>query len=133
VLAELARRAIEEPGLLDCFARVMLADVAFEFTSAQEFEDKARESVLRWAPALAGKSFHVRLRRRGFKGRLNTPREERLLDDVLLAALAAAETPAEISFDDPDAVIDVETVGNRAAMSLLTREDLRANPFLRAD
>jgi tRNA(Ser,Leu) C12 N-acetylase TAN1 len=75
----------------------------------------------------------VRLHRRGFKGRLSTPEEERFLDDALLEALQAAGTPCSLSFDDPDAIIQIETVGNRAGLSLWTREDLARYPFLRVD
>jgi tRNA(Ser,Leu) C12 N-acetylase TAN1 len=57
--------------------------------------------------------------------------EERFLDDALLDALEAAGTPGRIAFDDPDAVIDVETVGNRTGMSFWTRADLERYPFLK--
>jgi len=43
---------------------------------------------------LAGKSFHVRLHRRGFKGRLSTAKEERFLDEALLDALDVLGHPA---------------------------------------
>lgn len=82
---------------------------------------------------MAGKTFHVRLHRRGFKGQLSTPEEERFLDDTLLDALKRAGTPGSLAFDDPDAVIQIETVGNRAGISLWSREELGRFPFLRAD
>jgi tRNA(Ser,Leu) C12 N-acetylase TAN1 len=47
--------------------------------------------------------------------------------------LAAAGTPGSISFDDPDAIVAIESVGQRAGVSLWTREDLRRYPFLRLD
>jgi tRNA(Ser,Leu) C12 N-acetylase TAN1 len=133
MLRDLLRQAADRRGLLDILARVMPADVTFNFTSPEEFHAKAREVALSWAASLAGSSFHVRLHRRGFKGRLSTQSEERFLDDLVLAALAATGTPGQIDFDDPDAVIDIETVGNRAGMSLWTRADLTDNPFLRID
>jgi tRNA(Ser,Leu) C12 N-acetylase TAN1 len=89
--------------------------------------------VLAWAPALAGKSFHVRLHRRGFKGRLSTPEEERFFDDALLGALQSTGAPGSLAFDDPDAIIQIETVGNRAGISLWSREDLARYPFLKVD
>lgn len=114
-------------------SRFAPAQHAFNFQSPEEFESKAREIVLTWVPALAGKSFHVRLHRRGFKGRLSTPDEERFLDDALLGALQDAGTPGSIAFDDPDAIILIETVGNRAGMSLWSRDDLARYPFLKVD
>ena len=114
-------------------ARVAPAQQVFDFQSPEEFESKARDVVLSWVPALAGKSFHVRLHRRGFKGRLSTPKEERFLDEAVLSALQAAGTPGSLSFDDPDAIIQIETVGNRAGLSLWSREELARYPFLKVD
>ena len=121
------------PEVLEVISRAVPAQTSFLFQSAEEFEAKAREAALAWTPELAGKSFHVRLYRRGFKGRLSSHDEERFLDDALLQALEAAGTPGRIAFDDPDAVIDVETLGNWAGLSLWTRSDLARYPFLKVD
>ena len=105
----------------------------FTFQTPEEFETKARTVVLALAPKLVGKAFHVRMHRRGFKGQVSSRLEEQHLDDALLQALELAATPARISFDDPDAIIDVEMVGNRAGVSLWTREDLSKYAFLKID
>ena len=42
-------------------------------------------------------------------------------------------SPGRITFDDPDAIIAVETVGVQAGLSLWTREDLRRYPLLHLD
>ena len=89
--------------------------------------------MLQWLPKLAGKRFYVRLHRRGFKGILSSPQEERFLDDAILEGLQQAGTHGQIGFDDPDVVIDIETVDNRAGVSLWTREDIRRFAFLRPD
>lgn len=114
-------------------SRIAPAQYAFNFQSPEEFESKAREIVVAWVSALAGKSFHVRLHRRGFKGRLSTQDEERFLDDTLLGALLSRGTPGSIEFDRPDAIIQIETVGNRAGMSLWSSENLSRYPFLKVD
>lgn len=119
------------PDVLDVISRAVPAVRTFTFQGAEEFEARAQEVALEWAPQLAGKSFHVRMYRRGFKGRLSSPEEERFLDEALLGALEEAGAPGRITFVDPDAVIDVETVGNRAGLSLWTREDLARYPFLK--
>jgi tRNA(Ser,Leu) C12 N-acetylase TAN1 len=121
------------PDVLAVVSRAMPAAVTFTFQSAQEFETKARDAALGWLPALAGKAFHVRLHRRGFRGRLSSQEEERFLDEALLEALERAGTPGRVSFDDPDAILDVETVSNRAGLSLWSREDLSRLPFLKLD
>ena len=127
----LAQLCAEKSEILNILSRVVPAQAVFAFQTPEEFEDKAREAVLRWVPDLAGKSFYVRLYRRGFRGRILSPEEERFLDQVLLSALEDRGTPGRIDFDDPDLVIDVETVGNRAGLALWTREDLARYPFLR--
>jgi tRNA(Ser,Leu) C12 N-acetylase TAN1 len=82
---------------------------------------------------LRGKSFHVRLHRRGFKGRLSSQNEEGFLDGVLLEALEQSGTPGRITFADPDAIIAVETVDGQAGLSLWTREEMQRYPFIRPD
>ena len=133
LMSDLQNRIQDSPGLMNDLSRVVPAAQTFDFQTVAEFEEKSREIVLRWAPQLANKHFYVRLHRRGFKGVLSTPQEERFLDEVILDALEQAGTPGRIDFDDPDVVIDIETVGNRAGISLWTREDLQQFEFLRPD
>ncbi len=132
-LDALADLAATVPKVLGVISRAVPAAEAFTFQEAGEFEAKAREIVLAWLSRLADKSFHVRLHRRGFHGRLSSQEEERFLDQILLDALERAGTPGRISFDDPDAILDVETVSNRAGLSLWTREQLSRYPFLKLD
>jgi len=131
LLDTLLERAAADPAALECLARVAPADGSFEFQTREEFEARASDALRAMAPRLAGKSFHVRLHRRGFKGRISGQAEERALSALLLEELRAAGTPARIAFEDPDAVVAVETVGTQAGVSLWTREDLRRYPFLR--
>ena len=64
---------------------------------------------------------------------MSSQEEEQLMDKVLLEALETAGTPGSITFDDPDAIVAIETLGHRAGVSLWTRDDLRRYPFLRLD
>ncbi|UCH75540.1 MAG: hypothetical protein JSU82_06835 [Rhodospirillales bacterium] len=121
------------PHVMEALSRVVPAEADFSFASPQEFEARARDIVLGWAGRFHGKSFHVRMHRRGFKGRLSSQHEERFLDEALLRRLEDEGAPGCINFDDPDAVIDIETVDNRAGLSCWTREDLQRYPFLRVD
>ncbi len=130
-LERLGKLAEIVPDVLGVISRAVPAQRSFTFQNTEEFEAKAREVALEWAPHLAGKTFHVRLYRRGFKDRISSPVEERFLDDVLLRALEAAGAPGHICFEDPDAVIDVETLGNWAGLSLWTRAELKRYPFLK--
>jgi tRNA(Ser,Leu) C12 N-acetylase TAN1 len=130
-LETLGEQMSDDPNLSSWLARVVPVTQTFSFQSPQEFEAKAREAVLPWVSQLAGKSFHVRMYRRGFKGRLSSPDEERFLDGVLLEALEQAGTPGRITFDNPDAIVVVETLGQWAGLSCWMREQIQRYPLLR--
>lgn len=120
------------PGVLDAVARVFPFERCFEFSDSAEFETNARHVAREWAPRLAGKSFHVRIHRRGRKGELSSVVEERVVADAMLDALRAAGTSAHVTFDDPDAIVLIDTVGSRGGMALWTRDELRRYPFVAA-
>ncbi len=132
-LEVLQAKTEEEPGIFNSLARFVPVTHVFNFQSPEIFENRARDIVSQWVPTLAHKSFHVRMRRRGFKGRLSSMEEERFLDEYLLYALEKAGTPGRLSFEDPDFVIAVETIGTRAGLSIWSREDLRRYEFLKLD
>lgn len=115
------------------FSRIAPATHTFDFVDAGDFERKADELVGGLTPELASASFHVRLHRRGHKEWLPSTRQEQRLDRVALEQLERAGTPGRIEFDDPDAVIVVDTVDTRAGLALWRRDDLRRYPFLRPD
>jgi tRNA(Ser,Leu) C12 N-acetylase TAN1 len=123
----------EEPGILSLLSRVMPVTQTFTFQSVEEFERKAKEASLTFISDLAGRRFHIRMHRRGFKGRLSSQNEEQFLDDMLMQALDEIGEPGRITFENPDAIISVETVDSRAGLSLWTREDMIRYPFLHLD
>lgn len=123
-------RCSSDPSVMDWLGHFTPVEAVFAFQSPGEFESRARETLLQWLPRLAGRRFHVRMHRRGFKGRMEGPAEERLLGSAIVAALEAAGTPARVAFDDPDAIVLVETIGQQAGLALLTRELLRRYPFI---
>lgn len=129
----LQERLVEEPLLAESLGHVMPVAITFTFQFPEEFEDKLCEAVTPWIPSLAKKSFHVRMHRRGFKGTLSSQHEEQFLDHFLMERLAEAGTPGEITFDDPDMIVAVETVSDQAGLSLWSRDELRRYPFLHLD
>jgi tRNA(Ser,Leu) C12 N-acetylase TAN1 len=132
-LAGLQQRVMENPDVQGFLGRVVPITDTFVFQSPEEFEAKARDAVTAYLSHLSGKRFHVRMHRRGFKGRLSSQEEERFLDVFLLESLAQQGTPGRVAFDDPDAIIALETVGQQAGLSLWTRQDLQRYPFLKLD
>jgi tRNA(Ser,Leu) C12 N-acetylase TAN1 len=132
-LEVIERLTEERPALYDAIARVAPAMRTFDFSSAESFKDNAISIVLEWLPSLAEKSFHARLHRRGPKLYLHTPDVERFLNDVIMEATAKAGLPGRISFTDPDAVMVIDTVDDRAGLALWTREDIARHRLLRPD
>jgi len=133
LLETIERRTEENTALYDAISRVAPATRTVEFHSVEEFTERLKAILLEWLPRLTGISLHVRLHRRGDRHDLRTLDAERLLDDMLLDATAAAGAPCRISFTDPDAVIAIDTVDDRAGIGLWTREDLTRHHLLRPD
>lgn len=128
--------ALDDRGTLipdlfsDGIARVAPAQRTIEFEDRRSFEEAAAEAARSFAPRLAGSSFYVRVHRRGMKRFIASDRSERVVADAVFDALEEAGESASVEFDDPDAVLAVETVGRRAGLSVWTREELQERPYL---
>ncbi len=123
----------DDMTLLNAASRIIPGQECFDFQTPEEFEDKACKALEELIPRLHGCSFHVRMHRRGFKGRLVSPEEERFLDGYILSRLEEAGSPGRVTFDDPDAIVTVETVGQRAGLSCWSREERERYLFLNLD
>jgi tRNA(Ser,Leu) C12 N-acetylase TAN1 len=132
-LEAIERLTDERPALYDAIARVAPAMDAFEFQSASAFREAAKSALLDWLSNLKGRSFHVRLHRRGSKLEFHSPEIEHLFDDHIMAMTAEAGKPARISFTDPDAVVVIDTIDDRAGIAMWTRDDLARHRLLRPD
>ena len=123
----------ESTALYDAISRVSPAIHGFDFQSAEEFLAKAKSLLVEWSPRLAGRSFHVRLHRRGPKYDLGSQQTEHLFNDAILDATTKLGDPGKLSFTDPDAVIAIDTIDERAGVALWTRDDLARHRLLRPD
>lgn len=132
-LETIERLTEERPALYDAIARVAPAQFMYDFQSSQEFTDLAKSFLLGLVPKLVGRSFHVRLHRRGSKLDSQTPEVEHLLDDFVVAATAKPGPAARIAYAEPDAVIVIDTIDNRAGITMWAREDLERHRLLRPD
>jgi tRNA(Ser,Leu) C12 N-acetylase TAN1 len=132
-LEAIERLTEERPALFDAIARVAPAASTFEFESTESFKDRAKSFMLERLPNLAGRSFHVRLHHRGSKLDLRTPDAERLFNDAIVAATVESGAPARISFTDPDVVVVIDTIDDRAGLAIWTREDLARHRLLRPE
>jgi tRNA(Ser,Leu) C12 N-acetylase TAN1 len=131
LLEKIAQLPVDE-RFFETISHVVPVTHKLWFSTADELEREARDVVLAWAPQLAGKSVHVRMRRRGHKGEIHGIELERRLGRALLAELARRGAPGRFALDDPDAVIAIEMLRDEAGLALWTRADLESYPFLRA-
>ena len=119
--------------MYDAISRVAPASRCFDFKTAQEFCERAKEIALEWLSRLANQAFHVRVHGRGLGRYLHTQNAERIIDDAVLAALEKQDVPGLVLFNDPDAVIAIDSIDDRAGLALWTRDDLKRHPLLRPD
>lgn len=130
-LEALAAELEREPERRDLLARIAPCEETFDFQTPAEFDLRAREVGLKHVDRLVGRSFHVRIHRRGFKKDFERLARERELGMALLTATSAGDAKNRISYDDPDAVVAIEMIDGRAGLSIWTRDDLAKFPLLR--
>jgi tRNA(Ser,Leu) C12 N-acetylase TAN1 len=133
LLADLQEQLAANPAISSWISRFVPIRQLFTFQSAAEFELHSQEAILEWLPLLENSRFHLRMHRRGFKGKLSSMEEERFLDEFLLQKLAEAGRPGKVAFDDPDAIIALETIGTQAGVSLFNRDELQRFSLLHLD
>ncbi len=117
----------------EIISRISPVTDMFTFHSVEEFESRAQETLSKRLAELAGKQFHIRMHQRGWRDKLGECNEEAFLGEMVLLELERAGATCEVEFDDPDVIVAVETLDNRAGVSLWTREQLNRFPFLRVD
>lgn len=119
--------------LANSVSRIIPVTDKFSYSSAEEFRTKVKKVVRPWANELAGKTFYVRMHRRGFHGELSSQAEESAIGEYLLDRLKEDRSGAHVGFENPDVVIGVETVGEDAGLSRWSRGDLERYELLRFD
>lgn len=132
-LASVSATIEEDASIPNSVSRILPVTRRFFFQSPEQFEEQARSVVDEWVPELRAKTFHVRMHRRGFKGRISSQHEEQFLDYHLLQRLERLGSEGRIDFEDPDVIIAVETVGQEAGLSMWTREERERYDFLNLD
>jgi tRNA(Ser,Leu) C12 N-acetylase TAN1 len=131
LMAALTEAVAADPDEADLLSRVAPAEATFTFQDVTDFDARAQEAALARLEALAGRAFHVRIHRRGFKRGFERLVRERHLGEALLRGLADRGAPGRISYEDPDAVVAIETVDTRAGLAVWSREELARWPLLR--
>ncbi len=96
-------------------------------------EVQLQSEVNAFVDRLVGRSFHVRVERRGHKGIIDTHALEKALGEYLYGVLEQRGERPVVQFRDPDAVAVVEIVGEVAGVALITRELRERFPFIKID
>lgn len=119
-----------DPLLPTALAKVVPIEVTVRFEPGEPVAPlvAAAEPLL---PRLAGGTFFVRLERRGLKGRLHSPTVEREIGDHVWRALEARGDTPRVTFRDPDAILLIETLGDQAGITVITRALRESYPFVR--
>jgi tRNA(Ser,Leu) C12 N-acetylase TAN1 len=131
-LESLAVLLAEKPYLATAVSRVMTVERTFS-VDAPTFERQLETEIEPFFDRLAGKTFHVRLERRGHKGRIHSKNCEVGLGSHIYDRLASQSFRPVVTFDDPDVIVVVETIDDRAGIRLLTRDERKRYAFLRTD
>ena len=113
-------------------SRIVPLDKVFTF-DLDSFLPKACKAIRPYLPQMCEHRFHVRLERRGLKGEIVSPDVEQALDNFILDELTDLGHTGQIDFDAPDAVLAIETVGNRCGVGFITRELSDLYPFVHVD
>jgi tRNA(Ser,Leu) C12 N-acetylase TAN1 len=116
--------------LKERIGKVVPIEQTFSFR-AGDFEEKLEWALQVYLPRLSGSRFHVRMERRGFKGKLNSLEIEQEMDRLLKERLLEAGKGCGIDFSDPDHILVVETVADWCGVGLITREMKERFPFIK--
>ena len=126
------RGAIDaNPDLRLSLGKVVPIDVALRFPGPEGFVDAGMVTLEPHRERLRGRSFFVRVSRRGFRHALVTSDAEREIGARLSAWLEAQGDRPTVRFTDPDVIVAIETIRDEAGIGLLTRELRTAYPFVR--
>jgi tRNA(Ser,Leu) C12 N-acetylase TAN1 len=121
----------EHPGRLRHLSQIVPIEKTFRF-ALSDFRERLKEAIASYAEQLENNCrFYVRVKRRGHKGEISSLEIEKEMSAFILDALEKAGKKAQVTFEDPDKVIIVETIGNRAGVGLITREMRERYLFIR--
>lgn len=110
-----------DPQSLQALGQLVPIDRTFLFDAAS-FLDRAKEAIRPYLETIGDEKIYVRVKRRGYKGRISSLESEKELDEWLLAELKSAGKQARIDFETPDKIIVIEMVQNQCGVGLVTRE-----------
>jgi tRNA(Ser,Leu) C12 N-acetylase TAN1 len=106
-------------------------DRTLRLTSPEAFRDEVGAALDALADRLTGRTFFVRIFRRGFRGLIDSTRLEGELGARLVAALEARGDRPRVRFDDSDVALVIETLRDEVGIAVLDRTLRATHPFVR--
>ncbi|OGP72703.1 MAG: hypothetical protein A2V86_12070 [Deltaproteobacteria bacterium RBG_16_49_23] len=120
----------ENPERINFLSRMIPLEQTFYF-KLPDFMDNLKEAVSPYVEKIADRKFYVRVKRRGHKGEISSHEIEKEIAGFLVENLEKAGKQAHVSFSDPDVIIVVETIGNWAGVTSITKEMKEKYPLLK--
>jgi len=120
----------ENPRRINFISQIVPLEQTFHF-DLSDFMDKLKHTVPPYLEKVEGKKFYVRVKRRGHKGEISSQDIEKEISGFILESLEKAGKQAHIGFDDPDAIIVVETIADWAGVGLVRRDMKERYPLVR--
>jgi tRNA(Ser,Leu) C12 N-acetylase TAN1 len=121
----------EHPERVRHLSQIVPLEKTFQF-DVSDYREKLKEALAPYVEELENECrFYIRVKRRGHKGELSSHEIEQEMSAFIIDAVEKAGKKAQIKFEDPDKLIIVETIGNRAGVGLITRVMRERYPFIR--
>lgn len=120
----------EKPEKLRSLSQIVPIERIFQF-ELSDFKDKLKEAISPYIELVENNRFYVRVERRGHKGEISSLEVEQEMDTFILEALKNTGKLSQVSFKDPEKIIIVETIENRAGVGLITKEMKEKYPFIK--
>lgn len=127
---QLLRREVDTPGFLHPLSRLVPIDRTFPF-QPEQLSARLGPAVLAYADRIDSGSFSVRVERRGHAGIIHSQALEQELDRALMEYLRTQGAAPRLDFEDADAIVTVELIGDECGIGLITRTMRERFPFVK--
>jgi tRNA(Ser,Leu) C12 N-acetylase TAN1 len=115
----------------ESLGRCVPIDRTMRFADPATFADEVVATLDPLVERLVGKTFFVRLFRRGFRTSLDSTRLEGEIGARLVDALTSRGDTPHVRFKDADVAVAIETLRDEAGVALVDRALREAYPFVR--
>ena len=119
------------PVIHAALGKAIPIDRMVRFADPATFIDDVTATLTPLVDRLVGRTFFVRVFRRGFRGTIDSTRAEGEIGARLVALLEAQGDRPRVRFTDPDLIIAIETLRDEVGIALLDRDVRLAHPFVR--